>query len=100
MRALVRDGAAVLEVADTGEGIAPDDLARVFERFARGSGTEHAGTGLGLAIVRAIATAHGGDVDIRSEQGVGTTVSMCLGAQRPAVRAADAPQLVARTARG
>ena len=89
----MRDGDAVLEVSDTGAGIAPDDLARVFDRFARGADTGRAGTGLGLAIVRAIATAHGGDVEIRSEHGAGTTVSMRLGSERPAVRAAETPQL-------
>ncbi len=100
VRALVRDGDATLEVADAGAGIAPDDLERVFDRFARGADAEHAGTGLGLAIVRAIATAHGGDVAIRSEPGQGTTVTVRLGAERPAVRSAAARQLAPRPAHG
>jgi signal transduction histidine kinase len=60
-------GLAVLTVADNGQGIAAEDLPRVFERFyraadARGSGTAHelGGSGLGLAILREIVERHGG----------------------------------------
>jgi signal transduction histidine kinase len=71
----------ILEVADDGLGIAPDDLPQVFEPFsrrerdrARGSG----GTGLGLAIVKAIVEAHGGSVDVRSSPLEGTTFTIRL----------------------
>ena len=80
----VRGGHAVLEVADTGKGIAPDDLERVLERFERGRDEQSPGTGLGLAIVQAIARAHGGDVTIGSTLGAGTTVAVSLGAPLPA----------------
>jgi two-component system OmpR family sensor kinase len=63
---------AVLIVEDTGEGIAEPDLARIFERFVRGSAGRGAGTGLGLAIVRAIVDAHGGSVGVSSSAGSGT----------------------------
>ncbi len=75
------EGAAEVEVADTGPGIAADDLPRVFERFFRAGsrpGTE--GAGLGLCLVRAIAEAHGGTVSVRSTPGAGAvfTIRMAL----------------------
>jgi len=71
-----RDGQIELQVADTGLGIPARDLDRVFERFyrvdpARSRGT--GGTGLGLAIVRHVAQSHGGDVEVRSVLGTGST---------------------------
>ncbi|QNA87236.1 sensor histidine kinase [Massilia sp. Dwa41.01b] len=60
-----RDGPhALLEVEDTGPGIAPSERAHVFERFYRILGSSATGSGLGLAIVRDIARLHGGDVRI------------------------------------
>jgi two-component system sensor histidine kinase BaeS len=56
---------AVLDVADTGEGIRAEDLERVFERYHRRSDT--GGSGLGLAIVRDLAGAHGGSVEVASD---------------------------------
>lgn len=53
---------AEIRVVDDGEGIAPDELDVIFERFFRGAGTSRPGSGLGLTIVRAIVTAHNGDV--------------------------------------
>jgi signal transduction histidine kinase len=80
----VAGGRAELEVADTGMGIAADELPRLFERFFR---TEQAaaqaipGTGLGLAIARAIVESHDGSVEVSSEELVGTTflISLPLG---------------------
>jgi two-component system OmpR family sensor kinase len=70
------NGRGVIEVADSGPGLTPEDIDRIFERFyradtsrARASG----GVGLGLSIVAAVARAHGGSVDVRSEQGNGAT---------------------------
>jgi two-component system OmpR family sensor kinase len=79
--ARVEGGTAVLEVADTGAGIAPEDRERIFERFARCS--ERPGTGLGLPIVRAIAAAHGGRVDVDSEPGAGSRFTLRLGRPLP-----------------
>jgi two-component system sensor histidine kinase TctE len=62
-----RDGAggpALLEVEDTGPGIAPSERERVFERFYRILGSNTQGSGLGLAIVREIARQHGAEIDI------------------------------------
>ena len=73
-----RDAGGVwIGVTDTGEGIAPDHLARIFERFYRadrGRGREQGGTGLGLAIVRHLTESHGGRVRAESTVGVGTTI--------------------------
>lgn len=58
---------AVLTVADTGVGLAPGDLDRVFDMFAQVSGPGSGGLGIGLALVRGIVEAHGGRVDARSD---------------------------------
>ena len=70
-----------IEVADTGSGIAPDDLPYVFDRFYRADKSrsrESGGSGLGLAIARSIVEAHGGSIAARSEAGQGTTISLVL----------------------
>jgi two-component system sensor histidine kinase SenX3 len=77
---------AVLTVADTGIGIPSKDLPRVFERFYRvdrARSRETGGTGLGLSIVRHVAENHGGAVGLRSELGLGTTITVRL-PRRPA----------------
>jgi two-component system phosphate regulon sensor histidine kinase PhoR len=73
------EAAVAVEVADSGVGIAPEELPRIFERFykadrARGSG----GTGLGLAVVKHIVEAHGGTVSVRSEQGHGSVFTFTI----------------------
>jgi signal transduction histidine kinase len=66
----------LIRVRDTGSGIAPEDLPRVFERFQKGSGS--GGSGLGLAIARKLVLAHGGDIGIESAPGQGTVVTVSL----------------------
>lgn len=70
-------GVATLTIADTGRGIAPEDLEHVFERFYRAAPDHAAGTGIGLTIARSIARAHGGDL-VASSDGVGRGVTMRL----------------------
>ena len=65
-----------ITVTDTGEGISPEILPRVFQRFVKGPGST--GSGLGLAITHDIITAHGGTVEIQSTVGSGTTVRITL----------------------
>jgi heavy metal sensor kinase len=75
------EGEVVLAVSDTGEGIAPEHLPHVTERFYRvdaGRARAAGGAGLGLAICRSIAEAHGGTIRIRSAPGQGTTVEVTL----------------------
>lgn len=70
-----------LAVTDEGDGIAPEHLPRLTERFYRvdaGRSRAVGGTGLGLAIVKHIVERHGGRLEIASEQGVGSTVSVLL----------------------
>jgi two-component system, OmpR family, sensor kinase len=90
----VEETSVTVMVADTGEGIAPEHLPHLGERFyrvdaARTSGA--GGTGLGLAICRSITEAHGGGMAIESKVGEGTTVRVCL----PSIRTADS--VVTRT---
>ncbi len=75
------DGSLVIAVQDRGMGIAPEDLARVFDPFVQAelAAARHAGgMGLSLPIARRIAVLHGGDVTIASAEGLGTTSRLIL----------------------
>ncbi|WNG53661.1 HAMP domain-containing protein [Archangium gephyra] len=61
------------EVADTGEGIAPEHQQRIFEKFYRVPGASTGGAGLGLSIAQEIVQAHGGEMGLSSQPGVGST---------------------------
>jgi len=76
-----QDGVAAVSVRDTGIGISPEHLPRVFDRFYRVDEARtraEGGTGLGLSIVKSIVTAHGGTVELVSTPGQGTTCTVVL----------------------
>jgi len=81
-----RDGAAWLEVRDSGVGLTPDQQAHVFDRFWRADASRArdgggAGSGLGLAIVRQLVTLHGGAVSVESTPGAGARFRVALPAE-------------------
>ncbi|MCX4906918.1 HAMP domain-containing histidine kinase [Streptomyces sp. NBC_00878] len=79
LSARTEDGQVVVEVADTGDGIAPEDVPRLFDRFWRAEGSrsrQTGGSGLGLSIVRKLAEAHGGTATARSTLGVGSVFTL------------------------
>jgi two-component system phosphate regulon sensor histidine kinase PhoR len=76
--AVAGDGEVRFEIADRGVGIPADELSQVRRRFVRGRGAQGSGSGLGLAIVSRIAEDHGGRVDIASEVGSGTKVTLSI----------------------
>ena len=81
LSAQVRDGHALVTVADSGSGIAAEDLPRVFERFYRGDESrsrQTGGAGLGLPIVRQMVLGHGGEISIESAPGRGTAIRFTL----------------------
>ncbi len=81
LRASATDDEVRIAVQDSGEGMPPEVLDHVFERYYRGEEARTRsgrGTGLGLAISRAIARAHGGDLTAESTLGQGSTFTLCL----------------------
>ena len=76
-----QDARATIRVLDTGIGISPDELPKIFERFYRSDRARHLvqeGSGLGLAIVKYVAEAHGGSVRAISETAMGTAIVVDL----------------------
>lgn len=78
-------GEVRIAVTDTGTGIAPEEVSRIFERFYRGSGSlEQEGFGLGLSIARRMVDVMGGELGVESSEGEGSTFWVRLRAARPA----------------
>jgi signal transduction histidine kinase len=79
IRASREDGAVVVQVKDTGAGIPADELPRIWDRLYRGDKSRSTrGLGLGLSLVKAIVQAHGGEVSVESQPGVGSTFVLRL----------------------
>jgi two-component system cell cycle sensor histidine kinase PleC len=94
------DDGLAFGVVDTGVGIAPEDQARVFDSFGQGKhdiAVADKGTGLGLAIVKGLVEAHGGHINLESEIGKGTRVTVQLPQDRLRARAllSEPPALAA-----
>lgn len=71
------DKNVIISISDTGVGIAPEDLPKVKQKFYKANKTKH-GSGIGLAVADEIVIRHGGTLEIESEQGKGTTVTITL----------------------
>jgi len=94
VRASEDGDALLLEVADTGAGIPPDEIGQVWQELARGRAARSLpGTGIGLALVRVIVVRHGGQVAVRSRDGQGTVVGIRLPVPERARIAPDVPSL-------
>ena len=81
LRLYEKDEHAILSVRDTGVGIPPEELPRLFERFRRvehSRGRTHEGTGIGLALVHELAKLHGGHVAVESVDGKGSTFTVTI----------------------
>lgn len=81
LRLSAHDDKVILDVSDTGVGIAPEEQQRLFRRFYRITETSYGevrGIGLGLYVTKAIVEAHGGEVRVVSQKGVGSTFSVIL----------------------
>jgi len=76
IRAEIEPRRLIIRVIDTGGGIPPDELPRIFDRFHKGRDSR--GSGLGLAIAQTLVKAHGGTIDVASALGKGTTVTVLL----------------------
>lgn len=88
VRVRVRPAGMVFEVSDSGIGVSPMDLPRLFEKFYRGAqqaAREQRGTGLGLAIVKSIADRHGGQVWAESQLGKGSTFFLSIPLRQPRI---------------
>jgi signal transduction histidine kinase len=73
------NGFSILRVSDSGIGIPPDELPRIFDRFWRGRhAARTAGSGVGLAVAVELARAHGGDISATSTEGIGTQMTLTL----------------------
>src|SRR4051794_17677522 len=77
------NGNVILTVSDNGEGILPENLAKIFDPFFT-TKPEGKGVGLGLAVSYGIIQAHGGDIEVKSQPGEGTTFTVSLPIEHPA----------------
>jgi signal transduction histidine kinase len=100
LRTEVVDDEFVIRIADTGSGIAPEDLPKLFNEFEQATSDSHAkarGTGLGLALTRRLVELHGGTIEVDSELGCGSTFCVRLPLSGPARSAGNAASTTTRT---
>jgi len=87
-----RNGAVAVAVKDTGPGIAPHDLPKLFQKFSQVGGHRHGaprGTGLGLVVCKELTELHGGRIEVTSEVGRGTTFTVLLPAYTDQIALAE-----------
>ncbi|HBQ19580.1 MAG TPA: hybrid sensor histidine kinase/response regulator, partial [Myxococcales bacterium] len=97
VRCRAQDGEVQIEVEDTGQGMSPEVMERVFQPFFTTKG-ESRGTGLGLYLSRQLAEEMGGTLEVRSTLGSGSTFTLRLPAASTVTTSADAPAAPARPA--
>ena len=90
IQALHEPGQVLLSLIDTGKGMAPEVLAKVFRPFFS---TKPGGTGLGMPTTKKIILAHGGSIDVQSEMGRGTKFTIRLPAPEATTPAASKPPI-------
>jgi signal transduction histidine kinase len=93
VRQSMNDG-FVIQVADTGIGIAPEDIPKALAPFQQIDGAnsrKNNGTGIGLSLTKALIELHGGSLDIESQVGIGTTATVRFPAERSVTESAIAP---------
>jgi signal transduction histidine kinase len=78
LKAAAENGQVVIQVIDTGPGIAPSDIEHLFDNFWQARNGDHRGVGLGLSIAKGVVEAHGGKIWCESRLGAGTTFSFTL----------------------
>lgn len=91
--ARIENGQAVFRVSDSGVGIPADRLPHIFERFWQGQPGDRNGVGLGLAITKAIVEAHGGNIEVESEPGRGSTFTFRIPGPMTTGRPKEAPSV-------
>jgi signal transduction histidine kinase len=89
------DGEILLSVADNGEGIPPENLNKIFDPFFT-TKSDGKGVGLGLAVSYGIVHAHGGEIEVKSVVGEGTTFTVSLPLGQPAQAGGHPPLEMAR----
>ena len=95
------DGGIVFDVRDTGIGMTPEEISIALQPFGQldsGLDRRHEGTGLGLPLARSLVELNGGTLEIRSEKGRGTTVTVRLAAGRSGGASAATLPIVAKAA--
>jgi signal transduction histidine kinase len=83
LRADAAPGGVRFSVSDTGQGMTPDQLSKIFGQFWQANPADRRGFGLGLSIAKGIVEAHGGRIWAESEQGRGTTFHFTLSSSLP-----------------
>ena len=78
VRVTMKDDRAEININDTGKGIPPDEVARIFERFYSESKEFYSGTGIGLSLSKRLIDLHKGDIKVKSEPGKGSTFIVSL----------------------